>query len=45
VTPLALSNVGVSFGATELFRDVTFTVAEGDWWGIIERNGAGEPSI
>jgi len=45
VTLLALANVGVSFGATELFRNVTFTVADGDRWGIIGRNGAGKSSI
>ena len=45
MTLLSLSNVGVSFGATELFKDVTFTVAEGERWGIIGRNGAGKSSI
>jgi ATP-binding cassette subfamily F protein 3 len=45
VTLLSLSNVGVSFGATELFKNVTFTVAEGERWGIIGRNGAGKSSI
>jgi ATP-binding cassette subfamily F protein 3 len=45
VTLLSLSNVGVSFGATELFKDVTFTVAEGERWGVIGRNGAGKSSI
>jgi ATP-binding cassette, subfamily F, member 3 len=45
VTLLSLSNVGVSFGATELFKNVTFTVAEGERWGIVGRNGAGKSSI
>jgi len=45
VTLLSLSNVGVSFGATELFKNVTFTVAEGERWGIIGRNGAGKTSL
>ena len=45
VTLLSVSNVGVSFGATELFQNVTFTVAEGERWGIIGRNGAGKTSI
>ena len=45
MTLLSLANVGVSFGATELFKDVTFTVAEGERWGIIGRNGAGKTSI
>ena len=45
MTLLSLSNVGVSFGATELFKNVTFTVADGERWGIIGRNGAGKSSI
>ncbi|MBV9880717.1 MAG: ABC-F family ATP-binding cassette domain-containing protein [Gemmatirosa sp.] len=45
MTLLSLSNVGVSFGATELFKNVTFTVAEGERWGIIGRNGAGKTSL
>ena len=45
MTLLSVSNVGVSFGATELFKNVTFTVAEGERWGIIGRNGAGKTSI
>jgi ATP-binding cassette, subfamily F, member 3 len=40
-----MSGVGISFGATELFKNVTFTVAEGERWGIIGRNGAGKSSI
>jgi ATP-binding cassette, subfamily F, member 3 len=45
VTLLSLANVGVSFGATELFKNVSFTVAAGERWGIIGRNGAGKTSI
>ena len=45
VTLLSCSNVGISFGATELFKHVTFTVADGERWGIIGRNGAGKTSI
>src|SRR5262245_50562319 len=45
VTLLSLSNIGVSFGATELFKNITFTVADGERWGIIGRNGAGKTSI
>jgi ATP-binding cassette subfamily F protein 3 len=45
VTLLSVSNVGISFGATELFKNITFTVAEGERWGIIGRNGAGKTSI
>jgi ATPase subunit of ABC transporter with duplicated ATPase domains len=43
--PTSVSNVGISFGADELFKNVTFTVAEGERWGIIGRNGAGKTSI
>jgi ATP-binding cassette subfamily F protein 3 len=45
VTLLSLANVGISFGATELFKNVYATVAEGERWGIIGRNGAGKSSI
>ena len=45
MTILSCSNVGLSFGATELFKNITFTVAEGERWGIIGRNGAGKTSI
>ncbi len=45
MTILSVSNVGISFGATELFKNITFTVAEGERWGIIGRNGAGKSSI
>jgi ATP-binding cassette subfamily F protein 3 len=45
VTLLSCSSVGISFGATELLKHVTFTVAEGERWGVIGRNGAGKSSI
>lgn len=45
MTLLSCSNIGISFGATELLKNVTFTVAEGERWGIIGRNGAGKSSI
>ncbi len=37
--------MSVEFGATTLLRDVSFTVAEGERWGIIGRNGAGKTTI
>lgn len=40
-----MSGVGISFGATELLKNVTFTVGEGDRWGIIGRNGSGKSSL
>jgi ATP-binding cassette subfamily F protein 3 len=45
VTLLSLSDVAVEFGATSLFRDVTFTVAKGERWGVVGRNGCGKTSL
>jgi ATP-binding cassette subfamily F protein 3 len=45
VTQLSLSNVSVEFGATTLFRDVTFTVASGERWGVVGRNGTGKTTL
>lgn len=40
-----MSGAAVQFGATTLFRDVTFTAARGDRWGIIGRNGTGKTTL
>jgi ATP-binding cassette subfamily F protein 3 len=45
MTQLSLSSVGVEFGATTLFRDITFTVDAGERWGIIGRNGTGKTTL
>jgi ATP-binding cassette subfamily F protein 3 len=45
VTQLAVSGVAVEFGATKLFDDITFTVASGERWGIIGRNGTGKTTL
>ena len=45
MTQLALSDVGVEFGATTLFEKVTFTVAAGERWGVIGRNGSGKTTL
>jgi ATP-binding cassette subfamily F protein 3 len=45
VTQLSLSNLRVDFGATTLFRDITFTVAAGERWGIVGRNGTGKTTL
>ena len=37
--------MGVDFGATTLFSDVTFTVAPGERWGIVGRNGTGKTTL
>ncbi|MFL5562340.1 MAG: ABC-F family ATP-binding cassette domain-containing protein [Gemmatimonadaceae bacterium] len=42
---VALSGVGVEFGATTLFKDITFTIARGDRWGIVGRNGIGKTTL
>jgi len=45
VTQIAFSGVGVDFGATTLFSDVSFTVAPGERWGIVGRNGTGKTTL
>ncbi len=45
MTQVAVSGVSVQFGATTLFRDLTFTAARGDRWGIIGRNGTGKTTL
>ena len=45
MTQIAVANVAVDFGATTLFKDITFTVAAGERWGIIGRNGTGKTTL
>ena len=45
MTLLSLSSVGIEFGATPLLDGVSFTVAKGERWGIVGRNGCGKTSI
>jgi ATP-binding cassette subfamily F protein 3 len=45
MTQIAVSGAAVEFGATTLFRDITFTVAEGERWGVVGRNGTGKTTL
>jgi ATP-binding cassette subfamily F protein 3 len=45
VTQFSVSSVAVEFGATRLFSDVTFTVAQGEKWGVVGRNGSGKTTL
>jgi len=45
LTQISVSGAGVQFGATTLFKDITFTAAKGDRWGIIGRNGTGKTTL
>src|SRR5881398_3452222 len=45
MSDLAFASVGVDFGATKLFSDVSFTVAPGERWGILGRNGTGKTTL
>ncbi len=45
MTQIAFAGVGVDFGATKLFSDVSFTVGRGERWGIVGRNGTGKTTL
>jgi ATP-binding cassette subfamily F protein 3 len=45
VTQVSFGGVAIDFGARPLLSDVTFTVAEGDRWGIVGRNGSGKTTL
>src|SRR6476661_7096919 len=45
MTQISVGGAGVDFGATTLFRDVTFTVTSGERWGIVGRNGTGKTTL
>src|SRR6266850_4608423 len=45
MSQIAFASVGVDFGATKLFADISFTVAPGERWGIVGRNGTGKTTL
>lgn len=45
MTQISVSGASVQFGATTLFKNLTFTAAKGDRWGIIGRNGTGKTTL
>jgi ATP-binding cassette subfamily F protein 3 len=45
VTQLAFGGVAIDFATRPLLSDVTFTVAQGDRWGIVGRNGSGKTTL
>ena len=45
MTQISISNAAVEFGATTLFKDVTLTVAAGERWGVVGRNGTGKTTL
>ena len=45
MTQLSAGGVAVAFGATTVFEDVSFTVARGERWGVIGRNGTGKTTL
>jgi ATP-binding cassette, subfamily F, member 3 len=45
MTLLSIGNATVQFGATEIFRDVSVTIADRDRWALIGRNGAGKTTL
>ncbi len=42
---LSASDISLSFGTTEILRDVSFSINEGDRLGVIGTNGAGKTSL
>jgi len=45
MTQIAVSGASVEFGATTLFKDITFTVVAGERWGVVGRNGTGKTTL
>ena len=45
MTQVSLGNAGVEFGPTVLFTDVSVTIAAGERWGVVGRNGTGKTTL
>jgi ATP-binding cassette subfamily F protein 3 len=45
VAQLSIGGVSVRYGATDLLKDVTFTVEPGEKWGVVGRNGSGKTTL
>jgi ATP-binding cassette, subfamily F, member 3 len=45
MTQISVGGAGVDFGAMTLFKDITFTVAAGERWGVVGRNGTGKTTL
>lgn len=45
MTLISIGNAVVEFGATEIFRDVSLTIAENDRWAVVGRNGTGKTTL
>src|SRR5260370_9620713 len=45
MTQIAFAGVGVDFGDSTLFSNVSFIVAPGERWGIVGRNGSGKTTL
>ena len=45
MTLIAVGSASVDFGPTNIFKDITFTVAQGDRWAIVGRNGTGKTTL
>ncbi|MBM4187888.1 MAG: ABC-F family ATP-binding cassette domain-containing protein [Gemmatimonadetes bacterium] len=42
---VSLGAAAVRYGATTVLRDLTWTITEGDRWGIVGRNGSGKTTL
>ena len=42
---LTVTNLSKSFGADQLFSDITFSIAAGQKFGLVGRNGGGKTTL